>query len=211
MQVRLVLREHVPSVHEDWAVSTASTGDSLPLSPFEGPPRPGRPVFHFRRRALPESGIALPTVRVWANEILPPRWAHEQLREVIGLPEDYTIPPLPGSKKASLADSSSSSKPSNGTDTKRKAPDSDVDMVDEQSETTKRVKGDVPVERNGVPGDDEPVQDHNLLGAQAAAAFIPFLSPQDLLPPKLPSKEELEGVLLGLRKKALVEEYFGGQ
>lgn len=96
-------------------------------------------------------------------------------------------------------------------DTKRKAPDSDVDMEDQQSDTTKRVKGDASTERNGVPGDNEPVQDHDLLGAQAAAAFIPFLSPQDLLPPKLPSKEELEGVLLGLRKKALVEEYFGGQ
>jgi pre-mRNA-splicing factor ISY1 len=45
--------------------------------------------------------------------------------------------------------------------------------------------------------------------AKAAAAYIPFLTADNLLPPKLPSREELEKVLLDLRKKALVEEYFG--
>ena len=45
--------------------------------------------------------------------------------------------------------------------------------------------------------------------AQAAAAYIPFLDVEHLLPPKLPTHNEMEGVLLALRKKALVEEYFG--
>lgn len=45
--------------------------------------------------------------------------------------------------------------------------------------------------------------------AQAAAAYIPFLDIDHLLPPKLPTHDEMEGVLLALRKKALVEEYFG--
>lgn len=45
--------------------------------------------------------------------------------------------------------------------------------------------------------------------ANATAAFIPFLSPDELLPPKMPSREDMETFLLGLRKKALVEEYFG--
>ena len=45
--------------------------------------------------------------------------------------------------------------------------------------------------------------------AQAAAAYIPFLDIEHLLPPKLPTHDEMEGVLLALRKKALVEEYFG--
>lgn len=105
----------------------------------------------------------------------------------------------------------SDSKTYNGLDTKRKAPDSDVNMEDEQDETAKRVKTNASTERNDIPSSEPSAQDHDLLGAQAAAAFIPFLSPQDLLPPKLPSKEDLEGVLLSLRKKALVEEYFGGQ
>jgi pre-mRNA-splicing factor ISY1 len=45
--------------------------------------------------------------------------------------------------------------------------------------------------------------------AQAAALYIPFLTVEHLLPPKLPSHEEMENVLLALRKNALVEEYFG--
>ncbi|TEB32802.1 Isy1-like splicing factor [Coprinellus micaceus] len=45
--------------------------------------------------------------------------------------------------------------------------------------------------------------------AEAAAAYIPFLTADNLLPPTLPTREEMEAVLLDLRKKALVEEYFG--
>jgi len=45
--------------------------------------------------------------------------------------------------------------------------------------------------------------------AQAAAAYISFLDTPDLLPPKMPTRAEMEGVLLDLKKKALVEEYFG--
>jgi len=45
--------------------------------------------------------------------------------------------------------------------------------------------------------------------AQAATFYIPFLNVEHLLPPKLPSHEEMENILLTLRKAALVEEYFG--
>lgn len=38
---------------------------------------------------------------------------------------------------------------------------------------------------------------------------IPFLNPEHLQPPKMPTKEELDRVLLGLRKQALLEEYLG--
>ncbi|KZP10619.1 hypothetical protein FIBSPDRAFT_962928 [Athelia psychrophila] len=51
--------------------------------------------------------------------------------------------------------------------------------------------------------------DPQAIHARAAAACIPFLTPADLLPPVLPTHKETEGVLLGLRKRALVEEYFG--
>ena len=45
--------------------------------------------------------------------------------------------------------------------------------------------------------------------AQAAASYIPFLATENLLPPKLPTHGDMEELLLELRKKALVEEYFG--
>lgn len=51
--------------------------------------------------------------------------------------------------------------------------------------------------------------DASRIHAQAAAAYISFLDVEHLLPPELPSHDEMEGVLLALRKKALVEEYFG--
>jgi len=53
--------------------------------------------------------------------------------------------------------------------------------------------------------EDSPAVAH----ARAAAAYIPFLAPEMLMPPKMPTAEEMEKVLLDLRKKALVEEYFG--
>ena len=40
------------------------------------------------------------------------------------------------------------------------------------------------------------------------AAYIPLLSVESLLPPKMPTKEKMEGVLLELRKRALVDECF---
>ncbi|KAJ7078325.1 Isy1-like splicing factor [Mycena belliarum] len=51
--------------------------------------------------------------------------------------------------------------------------------------------------------------DQALLHARAAAAYISFLTPAMLAPPALPTAQEMEAVLLALRKKALVEEYFG--
>ncbi|KAJ7647480.1 Isy1-like splicing factor [Roridomyces roridus] len=51
--------------------------------------------------------------------------------------------------------------------------------------------------------------DQALANARAAAAYISFLTPEMLVAPKLPTPAETEQVLLELRKKALVEEYFG--
>ena len=45
--------------------------------------------------------------------------------------------------------------------------------------------------------------------AQAAASHISFLRPEDLLSPTMLTREEMDEVILALRKKALVEEYFG--
>lgn len=41
--------------------------------------------------------------------------------------------------------------------------------------------------------------------------MLSVLSPTDLQHPKMPSKEEMEGVLLALRKRALLEQYLGDE
>ncbi|KAJ6566287.1 Isy1-like splicing factor [Mycena capillaripes] len=61
--------------------------------------------------------------------------------------------------------------------------------------------GDVDV---AMTGSDDP-HAH----ARAAAAYITFLTPEMLMKPTLPTAAETEAVLLNLRKKALVDEYFG--
>lgn len=43
------------------------------------------------------------------------------------------------------------------------------------------------------------------------ASQIAFLSSAALLPPKLPSHQEMEQVLLDLTKQSLVKEYFGDE
>lgn len=53
------------------------------------------------------------------------------------------------------------------------------------------------------------LSDLSAVHAKAAAAYIPFLSEEMLMPPNMPTRDEMEKVLLGLRKEALVEEYFG--
>jgi len=47
--------------------------------------------------------------------------------------------------------------------------------------------------------------------ARMLADYIPFFEAEELMPPKLLSRTEMEGVLLELRKKALVGEYFGDE
>lgn len=59
-----------------------------------------------------------------------------------------------------------------------------------------------------IPGSAE---DTALLHARTTSAYIPFLDASDLVPPKMPTTQEMEKFLLDLRKKALVEEYFGEQ
>jgi len=79
-------------------------------------------------------------------------------------------------------------------------------------EASKRPKKDggppsQPTTMGADANEDSPAAAH----ARAAAAYIPFLTPGMLMPPKMPTTEEMEKVLLDLRKKALVEEYFGNE
>ncbi|KAI0795721.1 pre-mRNA-splicing factor ISY1 [Abortiporus biennis] len=138
--------------------------------------------------------------------------AYSHLRKVLGLSTDEPTPKLPRSAQSLPSLQANGGVPS---ESKRKAPDGDVDMSDETAETgdaskRQRTKGGPPPQdtglNGGVPGDEAA-----LAHAKAVAAYIPFLSPENLLPPKMPTRDEMEEVLLALRKRALVEEYFGNE
>ncbi|KAI0948113.1 hypothetical protein AcW1_009710 [Taiwanofungus camphoratus] len=119
--------------------------------------------------------------------------------EALGLPADEPIPAIPRPTKTTVTvtlSDLSTSLPS--PDTKRKAPD--VEMAES-------ARSDIPSQPEG-GAETASTQDVALAYARATAAYIPFLSPENLLPPKLSTREEMEAYLLS---KALVEEYFGDE
>ncbi|KAI0282098.1 Isy1-like splicing factor [Russula aff. rugulosa BPL654] len=136
--------------------------------------------------------------------------AHAHLREVLGLSSDRSpLPPIPrGTSAHSSNIPPQDNPPPTTSDGKRKAPDGDgAPAPESDSELVKRSKPDAPVPTPSAVQADTPTT--ALAHARAAAAYIPFLSVESLLPPKMPTKEEMESVLLELRKRALVNEYFG--
>ena len=138
--------------------------------------------------------------------------AYNHLRIILDLSTDEPIPPIPrpGKQHASIpiTDASQTGLP----EPKRKAPDEDgdIEMASNapSTEVVKRAK------TNGAApptASDASTEEAMLAHARRTAAFIPILSPEILVPPKLPTREEMEAYLLELRKKALVEEYFGNE
>jgi len=123
--------------------------------------------------------------------------------EVLGISStDFPKIPRPDSG-AEAPDPSASSSASKA---KRKAGTQDAEDV-EMGDDSKRSKvtGAPPPQASSAESGEDVTRAH----AQAAASYIPFLATENLLPPKLPSREDMEQVLLALRKQALVEEYFG--
>jgi pre-mRNA-splicing factor ISY1 len=133
------------------------------------------------------------------------------VRGALGLPTDDPIPKLPRSSTAEPLSNTQSSQPPphpKKSTSKRKVtePDADVEMSAVESKRSK-------TEETKTPHTDTPTTagDPALEHARAAASYMPFLDVDSLLPPKLPTREEMEAVLLDLSKKALVEEYFGDE
>jgi len=125
----------------------------------------------------------------------------------LGLSSHAPPPEIPRTTTNQLTHDPSLDPPSSST--KRKA-DDDQDVVDSGGEDIKRPKitSMIPATTR-TPFETSPGPDIVMAHAQAAAAQIPFLDVQHLLSPKLPSHEELEAILLAVRKRMLVEEYFG--
>jgi len=139
--------------------------------------------------------------------------AHAHLREVLGLPSDLPIPQMQrgaGAPPSTIPPSDNPPPAPVTSDSKRKAPtDDSAPAPESDGELAKRSKQDAPVPPSSVAQAQADPAAIALAHARAAAAYIPFLSVESLLPPKMPTKEDMEGVLLDLRKRALVEEYFG--
>lgn len=143
-----------------------------------------------------------------------------RLAEALDLPEDTPFPSFPKSKPTTTAlASSSTAEASTSTATKRKADasedvdaDGDSTMTPAQadpsaSSSEKRTKFDesTPVMRSADANPDGANE------AATAAALSKFfggvLSEEDMQPPRMPTKEEMEGILLDVRKRALLAEY----
>ena len=144
------------------------------------------------------------------------------LRESLGLDTDEPIPklqrPQQGQGAQHVIDSSIPGNADDATQAKRKhPPDEDTEMANGDTSSTPEEASKRPKKDGSAAStqpatgldvnEDSPVAAH----ARAAAAHIPFLTPEMLMPPKMPKTEEMEKVLLDLRKKALVEEYFGNE
>lgn len=135
---------------------------------------------------------------------------YEVLREILGLSADdqsVIVETGKNTESAPAAEELPAAKTAKGKGTKgKKGGKRKVEEAAEPEtvEDVKRTKTDEGGHVEAVGKDNE-----GHMHAQAAAAYIPFLDAASLAPPKMPSRQEMEQVLLDLRKKALVEEYFG--
>ncbi|KAL4063309.1 Isy1-like splicing factor [Scleroderma citrinum] len=155
------------------------------------------------------------------------RNAHVHIREALGLPLADPIPDIPrGTSSPPSNPSTSSSSSSSTSNAKRKASrasETELDAAENASgkseqggslSVSKRSKTDNNDNNNSVQSPSHGLQAHIAqlhTHAQIAASFIPFLTPEALMPPTLPTKADMEEVLLRLRKEALVQEFFGAE
>jgi len=131
--------------------------------------------------------------------------AYTTLRDSLGLPEDEPIPKMIRPEPSHVSVNGS-----HGSEIKSKRKAETADGTDGDSDppsSDKRPKNTSP----STAPTGSALADQAHLHAQTAASYIPFLSVEDLLPPKMPTRVEMEHVLLELKKKELVEEYFGAE
>ncbi|KAK2466531.1 hypothetical protein APHAL10511_001393 [Amanita phalloides] len=131
--------------------------------------------------------------------------AYANLKEVIHLtPNDPVHLPRPGADASPYIDGVRTS--SGTSSAKRKSSEEDETSMSVDDDASKRTKVDGAAASAPPPALEN---DSMLVHAKAIAANIPFLMPEHVLPPKLPSRQDMGNILLELRKKSLAEEYFG--
>jgi pre-mRNA-splicing factor ISY1 len=133
--------------------------------------------------------------------------ALSNLKEVLHITPNDSVEMLRSNEPPPLQSASGTDSGPASSTAKRKTPgrDDDTEMaLDDDDEKRPKVDDKASSTPSAILE-----KDSTLVHAQNIASYISFLKPEHLLPPRLPSREEMEALLLDLRKKALVEEYFG--
>ena len=151
------------------------------------------------------SSFALSRSSIFINS-QPKEWedAYKTLAETLGLDADHAIPPIPRPNPTPLSAASSHS---GSAAEKRKATENDApvdtDMADGATTTmsSKRLKTDR--DENGNEDNLRPPPITQL------PPLLSVLQPSDVASPSMLTKQEMESVLLQLRKRAVLEEYLG--
>lgn len=164
-------------------------------------------ILEFEKKAEEEGTIGIiATVYIFHSRVASD-WndSSTNVREVLGPNAPIPEIPRPDARVSPPHDNPQF----NSTSTIKRKADQDEDMESVSSvEEIKKSKTASDGGGGGISVQPAAVETART-NAQAAAFYIPFLDVEHLLPPKLPSHEEMESILLALRKNALVEEYFG--
>lgn len=129
--------------------------------------------------------------------------AVEAVREALGLDEDA---PLPGFRDADVKAINASKSNANGDGEDAVMEDAEAPNAKKKGKRGKKTDAakTKPSEKV-VTGEGDTKSGES----DGITALIPFLTPEMIAPPKMPTREELEVVLLDLRKRALLDEYLG--
>jgi pre-mRNA-splicing factor ISY1 len=107
--------------------------------------------------------------------------AVNELKSLLGLGGDVRIPSLRDRAIAPISTSAATAKRKEGEDSKM-----------EDGSKSKRAK-----QNNG----------QGAAAQRDITSLIPFLTPEHLAAPKMPTRQEMDAILLELRKQALLQEY----
>jgi pre-mRNA-splicing factor ISY1 len=120
-------------------------------------------------------------------------------RGALGLPSDSPVPPFPLSNPTSITSTLAPSKTQKG---KSKS----------KSKSSKQKPPDTAPASDAMDVDGAvAASDPQRAAADLLVKYAPFFSPEELMQPKLPTRNEMEDVLLQLRKRAVLDEYFGDE
>lgn len=138
-----------------------------------------------------------------------PEWedAYATLREVLQLPLSDEPPSIPRPDPVPLSALVALSISGDGLNEKRKI----SDEAPSQGEDTEMADGSPSKRPKSSEDQQQPPPDSSSQEASHSThlPLLSILSAEDLAPPKMPTREEMEEVLLALRKRALLEEYLG--